>query len=1344
MASSYNRQINLYINGQQVSNDVRSIRAEMTKLVNEQARMTIGSQEYIAHARRIRDLRGILAEHNRQIAATSRSWSLASLGDSFNRYFSMVTAAAATVTGLVLAFKALVKTFNDYEERVDNLSALTGLAGTKLEWLSSKAKELSTSTLETGIRVTQTAQEIVDAFTKTGSARPELLKNKEALSQVTQEAIILSNASKTTLQPAIEALTMVMNQYNVPATEARRIINALGAGSKEGAGEIPYLTTAFEKAGTVAANAGLSIETMVATIETLAPRISQPEIAGRSLKGVLLDLQQGADDTNPAIVGMGTALENLGKKNLDITELTKMFGKENITTAKILLNNVEEFRKYEKAVTGTNVAIEQAAINTDNNNSKLAQARNRINIVSLELGEKLSPAMRAVTGYFGMFLRFTLSLVDIFTKYGRTIVTATAAIIGYALAVKFQAMWIGRANQATLGQIIAQKAHVVITTAETIVTQLWAAAVMLLTGNLRGANQALRVLTNTMKLNPIGLLTTALIAGASALQYYTQKKKLATEAANASNKVLEEEKSLMKGYSAEIVKERESLNSIVASILRTNETEEMRSVLIRKLKDQYPAFLSFINDEKISNEQLSLRLAEVNVQYGERMRLSALKAKSEAITNASVKAEERKLEIEDRLVQIEKERYRVGNKKSDEEIVSLNIEYKQLNSTLTTYAEKQFDITKASASLDTQIKSFDTLPYVESQLSGFTTARNNYSASLKKANETDNKADIEYYQTQVDLADKQIKLFGDKREALLASAKQNKPGAKQGAAVLEDDSENGKTNDLVKLKERELESVRALSAATLAEVAARNKKVETLQKEITILNELGTDKKDSTDDKSQSKDLKKRLEAVEAANKSEIDRINQKHLASNSSEAQYNNELLAQEMAFMQAKLSLYDKGSKEYETINAQLSDKIISESQRVKDLLLEAEQTLADAKIENLKDGIAKEKAIEEQRWKEELDGLKRQLVNKAALTGDEVKLNQAVNDTIAEKSKTHTKVISDLNLAGQLQIQMDNALIASANARTDEETWAAQKQTAQVKYEEELAAADGNAVGIAQAERNLSDTLIRIKTEEMDKRQQIGDAILNTAGDAFAAMSELVGRETALGKVFFLMQQAAAIAQVVFNTAIANSKAVAISPITGGMPWVAINTASAAVSIAGIVAQTISSFSSGSKKKKGFILGGFTGEGEADEPAGIVHKGEYVISGEGVRNNRLKPFIEIIEKARVSKNLARLDLNPFVTRSIPPRGYLSGGYTSTPTALTPLFSETHSNGSASRSGSVPSTIQAAPPAAAFRDPELVAAIKRLNKNLEKGIGVNKYGTSGLLESMKEITGFNSKIGR
>jgi len=58
MATSYNRQINLYINGKQVSNDLKSIRDEMARLGNEQARMTIGSDEYIRHTQGIRQLRG--------------------------------------------------------------------------------------------------------------------------------------------------------------------------------------------------------------------------------------------------------------------------------------------------------------------------------------------------------------------------------------------------------------------------------------------------------------------------------------------------------------------------------------------------------------------------------------------------------------------------------------------------------------------------------------------------------------------------------------------------------------------------------------------------------------------------------------------------------------------------------------------------------------------------------------------------------------------------------------------------------------------------------------------------------------------------------------------------------------------------------------------------------------------------------------------------------------------------------------------------------------------------------------------------------------------------------------
>jgi TP901 family phage tail tape measure protein len=487
---------------------IREIEQALSKANAEMKAMKRNDPGFIEKQGQIKLMRTELDKATSSMKAQQSG--LAKLADGFNKYFALGASLVATFTGVIFSVKQAIEEFNNFEERVDNLSALTGLAGEALDWLSDRAKALSTATLESGIRVKQSATEIIDAFTKTGSARPELLQNKEALSQVTEEAIILANASKTELQPAIEALTMVMNQYNVPASEARRIINSIAAGSKAGAGEIPYITTAFEKAGTVAADAGISIETLVATIETLAPRITQPEIAGRSLKGVLLDLQTTADDTNPAMVGFANALENLSKKQLSITELTKLFGAENITTAKILINNVDELRKYEAAVTGTNVAIEQAAINTDNNNAKLAQAKNRLNLITIELGEKLAPAFTFSTNAASYFIKGLAVAADFFVKYGRTIAVATSSIIAYSIALNANAI-ILRVQYTWL--VIVEKAQ--------------------------------KLLNITMKSNPVALVAAAVAGLVTWLALYTRQTNDAAEAQKKFNKFLEGTEELM-------------------------------------------------------------------------------------------------------------------------------------------------------------------------------------------------------------------------------------------------------------------------------------------------------------------------------------------------------------------------------------------------------------------------------------------------------------------------------------------------------------------------------------------------------------------------------------------------------------------------------------------------------------------------------------------------------------------------------------------------------------------------------------------------------------------------------
>jgi len=355
------------------------------------------------------------------------------LADGFNRYFGIATAAVATFTGVVFGLRKAVDTFNVFEKRVDNLSALTGLVGDDLDWLTEKAKEMSTATLEGNVRIASSATEIVDAYTKVGSKRPELLKVKEDLNGVTQEAMILAAAANGDLQPAVDGLTMVLNQFNAPASESRKIINILAAGSKEGAGEIDYLAAGFEKAGSVAASFGISIEELTGALETLAPRMTEPEMAGRSLRNIMLKLETQSDENlRPSIVGLQQAFVNMKAAQWDVIKLTDLFGTENINAANILFNNTAEFKKYTTAVTGTSVALEQASINTDNNATKLQQAKNRAELVTIAFGEKLAPAITFSTNAFTYFMRAIMYAPEFFVKYQ----IALIAVAGATLALK--------------------------------------------------------------------------------------------------------------------------------------------------------------------------------------------------------------------------------------------------------------------------------------------------------------------------------------------------------------------------------------------------------------------------------------------------------------------------------------------------------------------------------------------------------------------------------------------------------------------------------------------------------------------------------------------------------------------------------------------------------------------------------------------------------------------------------------------------------------------------------------------------------------------------------------------
>jgi hypothetical protein len=71
---TYDRHVNIWINGKEVSNDISSIKKEMLNLTNQTAKATRGSDEYNQKVAELRRVKAILKEHQDSISATGGSW----------------------------------------------------------------------------------------------------------------------------------------------------------------------------------------------------------------------------------------------------------------------------------------------------------------------------------------------------------------------------------------------------------------------------------------------------------------------------------------------------------------------------------------------------------------------------------------------------------------------------------------------------------------------------------------------------------------------------------------------------------------------------------------------------------------------------------------------------------------------------------------------------------------------------------------------------------------------------------------------------------------------------------------------------------------------------------------------------------------------------------------------------------------------------------------------------------------------------------------------------------------------------------------------------------------------
>jgi TP901 family phage tail tape measure protein len=429
MSKNETASVEVIIKGQQpnatlkeMDASLRAARAQMRGLKTDSAEFAKAADDFKKINTRLQSIRADLRGTGKEMDNISkRQRDIVTALKNRVEMFAGLAGITAAAREMWTEFKHAITQFREFDKAVQNLSAITGASGKDLEFYKNKAMEM-------GSNVKGGATAVVEAYKLIGSAKPELLESKELMVEVTEQAILLSQAAGIELPEAATRLTDAMNQFNAPAKEALKYVDALAAGAKYGAAEIDQETQALVKFGVGAKSFKVDIFESIGLIQLLAEKGLKGADAGTAVRNILgkmsaadvipkearaqleaagVDIKKLMDKTIPLI----DRLKELSKIAGSASAITKVFGEENKNAGEAIIANLPRLEQLIGQVHETGVAAEQAAKNMDTLDQAFINAGNAYDNLLLSITRggigdsvkkevNMASAMLTVLGYF--------------------------------------------------------------------------------------------------------------------------------------------------------------------------------------------------------------------------------------------------------------------------------------------------------------------------------------------------------------------------------------------------------------------------------------------------------------------------------------------------------------------------------------------------------------------------------------------------------------------------------------------------------------------------------------------------------------------------------------------------------------------------------------------------------------------------------------------------------------------------------------------------------------------------------------------------------------------------------
>jgi len=407
---------------------------------------------------------------------------------------SVATIGQRVVQGGIFAatpFALAGKSFASYEQAMARVKAITNATGDQFSALGNLAKKLGRDTQFSAAD----AAKAMGNFAQAGFSVNEILK-------ATGPTLDLAATAQIGIAEAGDIAAKILRGMGLDVSQLSGVIDVLAKAATTSNTDIVMLGDAFKFVGPVAKSAGVSLEEITAAIQLLSNAGIQGELAGTSLRGILLSLTSPSEKAEKELAKLGIRIKD-GKGDFVglisvVGQLQKaLAGMGNAQRLEILghifpdrqaagamelvAQGADHLASATKALGGAaGTAARVAAVQLDTMSGAAEMVMSSLEGLGLEVGEALNPVLRKAATF----------LVDLLNALAATAKASPDLIIGMAKTVAVSIA----AGAAIAGLGVA----------------------------LSTAGAALAVI-----LSPLGIIATALGAGVAAWAKWTEGGQLA-------------------------------------------------------------------------------------------------------------------------------------------------------------------------------------------------------------------------------------------------------------------------------------------------------------------------------------------------------------------------------------------------------------------------------------------------------------------------------------------------------------------------------------------------------------------------------------------------------------------------------------------------------------------------------------------------------------------------------------------------------------------------------------------------------------------------------------------------